>query len=265
MDHVGYLDSNSGARRLSTNVVEKVGFALVLALPALLRVWHVNQSGFGTQYYAAGVLSMLQSRHNFFFNSFDPAGFVSVDKPPLALWLQVASARVLGFSGMSIHLPQVIEGVVAVALLYHLVRRRFGAPSALLAALFLAVTPISVAIDRSNNTDSALVLGLLAAAWARGRWTRCAPRTGQVRGRLRLLPSPPAARAMQLPARVWLDARGIAYRLACCGWRTRCWPFTRVGCIRWQPSVSLRSCGASAYACRSTRSIARCCGGPAGL
>jgi 4-amino-4-deoxy-L-arabinose transferase-like glycosyltransferase len=166
MDHVGYPDSNSGARRLSTNVVENIGFALVLALAALLRVWHLNQAGFGTQYYAAGVLSMLESWHNFFFNSFDPAGFVSVDKPPLALWLQVASARILGFSGMSIHLPQVIEGVAAVALLYHLVRRRFGAPSGLLSALFLAVTPISVAIDRSNNTDSALVLGLLAAAWA---------------------------------------------------------------------------------------------------
>jgi len=163
---VSHPDKFCGARRLSTDVVGCIGFALVLALAALLRLWHLNQAGFGTQYYAAGVLSMLESWHNFFFNSFDPAGFVSIDKPPLALWLQVASARMLGFGGMSIHLPQVIEGVAAVALLYYLVRRRFGTPSGLLAALFLAITPISVAIDRSNNTDSALVLGLLAAAWA---------------------------------------------------------------------------------------------------
>jgi 4-amino-4-deoxy-L-arabinose transferase-like glycosyltransferase len=166
MDPVGYPDNNSGVRRLSTDVAGNIGFATVLALAALLRVWHLNQAGFGTQYYAAGVLSMLESWHNFFFNSFDPAGFVSIDKPPLALWLQVASARVLGFSGMSIHLPQVIEGVAAIGLLYYLVRRRFGTASGLLAALFFAITPISVAIDRSNNTDSALVLGLLASAWA---------------------------------------------------------------------------------------------------
>ena len=166
MDPVSYPDPRSGARRLSTDIVGSIGFAMVLAMAALLRVWHINQAGFGTQYYAAGVLSMLESWHNFFFNSFDPAGFVSIDKPPLALWLQVASARLLGFSGMSIHLPQVIEGVAAIALLYYLVRRRFGAPSGLLAALFFAITPISVAIDRSNNTDSALVLGLLATAWA---------------------------------------------------------------------------------------------------
>jgi len=166
MDPVSYPDPRSGARRLSTDIVGSIGFAMVLAMAALLRVWHINQAGFGTQYYAAGVLSMLESWHNFYFNSFDPAGFVSIDKPPLALWLQVASARLLGFSGMSIHLPQVIEGVAAIALLYYLVRRRFGAPSGLLAALFFAITPISVAIDRSNNTDSALVLGLLATAWA---------------------------------------------------------------------------------------------------
>jgi 4-amino-4-deoxy-L-arabinose transferase-like glycosyltransferase len=36
----------------------------------------------------------------------------------------------------------------------------------LLAALFLALTPVSVAIDRSSNTDSCLVLVLLLAAWA---------------------------------------------------------------------------------------------------
>src|SRR6202046_4688019 len=166
MDHVGYPDSNSGARRLSTNVVENIGFALVLALAALLRVWHLNQAGFGTQYYAAGVLSMLESWHNFFFNSFDPAGFVSIDKPPLALWLQAATAKVFGFSAWSVLLPQALEGTLAVALLYHLVQRRCGHPTGLLAALFLALTPVSVAIDRSNNTDGCLVLALLAAAWA---------------------------------------------------------------------------------------------------
>jgi 4-amino-4-deoxy-L-arabinose transferase-like glycosyltransferase len=137
-----------------------------MALGLGLRLWRLEQNGFGTEYYSAGVRSMLESPHNFLFNSFDPAGFVSLDKPPIALWIQVASAKLLGFGSLSVLLPQVLEGLAAVALVYHLVARRFGSAVGLLAALFLAVTPISVVIDRSSNTDSCLVLMLLLAGWA---------------------------------------------------------------------------------------------------
>jgi 4-amino-4-deoxy-L-arabinose transferase-like glycosyltransferase len=109
---------------------------------------------------------MMGGWHAFFYNSFDPAGFVSVDKPPLALWIQVATAKILGFSSLAVLLPQVLEGLAAVALACHLVGRRFGAAAGLLAGLFLAVTPIAVAVDRSGNTDTGLVLVLLLAAWA---------------------------------------------------------------------------------------------------
>jgi 4-amino-4-deoxy-L-arabinose transferase-like glycosyltransferase len=142
------------------------GLGGVMALGLGLRLWRLDQNGYGTEYYSAGVRSMMDSRHNFLFNSFDPAGFVSLDKPPVALWIQVASAKLLGFSSLSVLLPQVLEGLASVALVYHLVARRFGAAAGLLAALFLAVTPISVVIDRSSNTDSCLVLVLLLAAWA---------------------------------------------------------------------------------------------------
>src|ERR1700730_12471993 len=142
------------------------GLGGVMALALGLRLWRLDQNGFGTEYYSAGVRSMLDSPHNFLFNSFDPAGFVSLDKPPIALWVQVASAKLLGFSSLSVLLPQVLEGLASVALVYHLVARRFGVAAGLLAALFLALTPISVVIDRSSNTDSCLVLVLLLAAWA---------------------------------------------------------------------------------------------------
>ncbi len=141
------------------------GLAAILLLGAWLRGWGIERNGFGTEYYAAGVRSMAESWHNFLFNAFDPAGFVSLDKPPLAFWLQVASVKLLGFSGLALHLPQLLEGVGAIALLYHLVARRFGVAAGLLAALFLALTPISVAVDRSDNTDSCLVLLLLLASW----------------------------------------------------------------------------------------------------
>lgn len=138
----------------------------ILLLAATLRLWRLDQNGFGREYYAAGVRSMLGGWHLFFYNAFDPAGFVSIDKPPVALWLQAASAWLFGFGSFAVMLPQVLEGVAAVLLVFLIVRRGFGQVAGLLAALLLAVTPICVAVDRSNNTDSCLVLFLLLAAWA---------------------------------------------------------------------------------------------------
>ena len=150
---------------------ERAALLGVLALAAVLRFWRIEATGFGTEYYAAGVRSMLQGGRLFFYNAFDPAGVLSLDKPPVAFWIQAAFASVLGFSGWSIHLPQMLAGVASVAVLYRLVHRPFGPTAALIAAFLLAITPISIAIDRSNNTDSWLVLFLLLAAWAalRGR------------------------------------------------------------------------------------------------
>ncbi len=131
----------------------------------MLRLWRLEQNGWGAEYYTAAVRSMAISLHNFFYCAFDPTGFISVDKPPIALWLQVASVKLLGFHPLSVLLPQVLEGAASVWLLFHLVRRRFSASAALLAALFFAITPVFVAVNRTNNTDSCLVLALLMAAW----------------------------------------------------------------------------------------------------
>jgi 4-amino-4-deoxy-L-arabinose transferase-like glycosyltransferase len=143
----------------------------VLLIAAVLRLWRLENNGFGTAYYAAGVRSMLQGAWLFFYNSFDPAGFISLDKPPVAFWIQTAFASVLGYSGWKIHLPQALAGIASVALLYRLVRRPFGVAAGTCAALLLAVMPVAVAVDRSNNTDSWLVFFLLLAAAAalRGR------------------------------------------------------------------------------------------------
>ncbi len=150
--------------------------AIVLGALAI-RLWNIDQNGYGTEYYSAGVRSMLASWHNFFFNSFDPAGFVSLDKPPLAFWIQAASAKLFGFGSLSLFLPQVLEGVLAIVVLYHLVQRHFGVAAGLVAALVLAVSPVSVAVDRSNNTESLLILVLLLAVWA----LVCATERGSLR------------------------------------------------------------------------------------
>ena len=147
-------------------MLARLAFPAVLLLAAALRFWRLDQNGFANEYYTAGVRSMGQSWRNFFYHAFDPAGFVSIDKPPLAAWIQVASVKLFGFHGLAVLVPQVIEGMAAVWLVYHLVRRRFDRAAGLLAALFLALTPVSVAVDRSSNTESCLILFLLLAAWA---------------------------------------------------------------------------------------------------
>jgi 4-amino-4-deoxy-L-arabinose transferase-like glycosyltransferase len=142
-----------------------LALALILLLSAVLNFWHLNQLGFGNRFYAAGVRSMLDSWHNFFFVSFDPGGFVAIDKPPLGLWIQVLSVKLFGFSGLSMLLPEALAGVVSVAVLYHLVARVFGAQAGLLAALGLAVSPLSVVISRNNTMDMLLVCVILFATW----------------------------------------------------------------------------------------------------
>ena len=51
---------------------------------------------------------------------------MTVDKPPLAFWIQALSVRVFGWHSLSILVPQALMGVAAVGLTYDLVRRRFG-------------------------------------------------------------------------------------------------------------------------------------------
>ncbi len=139
---------------------------LVLAVSAVLNCWRLAQNGWANEYYSGAVRSMTTSWHNFFFASFDQGGLVSVDKPPLALWVEAASAKVFGFSGVAILLPEAIAGVLAVWLLYLLVARPFGRVAGLVAALALAVSPVSVAVNRDNNPDALFALLLVAAVWA---------------------------------------------------------------------------------------------------
>jgi 4-amino-4-deoxy-L-arabinose transferase-like glycosyltransferase len=145
---------------------EVIALVTVLILALVFRLWGLDQNRWGIEYYTAAVRSMAMNWHNFFYTAFDPAGFISIDKPPVALWLQVISVKLFGFHPLSILMPQVLEGVSSVWILFRLVRRRFGASAALLSALFLAITPVWVAVNRTNNTDSCLLLVLLLATWA---------------------------------------------------------------------------------------------------
>lgn len=145
--------------------MRRAGLGAIILLSVFLDFWRLSQNGFGNLYYAAAVKSMTQSWQHFFFVSFDPGGFISVDKPPLGFWIQTLSAWIFGFKGWSILAPEALAGVAAVVLLYLIISKVHGTGPALLAAFLLAITPISVATSRNNTIDSILVVAMLAATW----------------------------------------------------------------------------------------------------
>jgi 4-amino-4-deoxy-L-arabinose transferase-like glycosyltransferase len=137
-----------------------------MALEVVLTTHRLSQNGYANTFYSAGVKSMLHSFHNFIFASFDPGGLITVDKPPLALWVQVLSAKVFGFSPMSLLLPEAIIGVLGVAAIYWAMVRNFGWLAALTGALALAVFPSFVAVSRDNGVDPLLLLLMILACGA---------------------------------------------------------------------------------------------------
>ncbi|MEW4369884.1 glycosyltransferase family 39 protein [Paenibacillus kandeliae] len=138
---------------------------LILILSAFLNLWNIWDNGNANSYYTAAITSMLQSFHNFFYASFDPAGFVTIDKPPVAFWIQTLFAAIFGVHGWSVTLPAALAGIGSVGLIYAMVKPTFGLTAARVAALFMALTPVAVAVQRSNNVDGILVFTLLLASW----------------------------------------------------------------------------------------------------
>lgn len=149
--------------------VRATGFAPLVAVVALslaMNTWRLGETGYGNTYYAAAVRSMTLSWSNFFFGAFDPGGFITVDKPPVFLWFGAASARLFGYSTWALLLPSAIAGAATVGLLWVIVRRHFGTAAATIAALALAFSPITVAVDRLNLPEPFMTLALVAAAAA---------------------------------------------------------------------------------------------------
>jgi 4-amino-4-deoxy-L-arabinose transferase-like glycosyltransferase len=137
----------------------------IVVLAAVLRLWRLELDA-QNPFYDAAVRSMGSSWHNFFFGAFDPGGSLAIDKPPVDLWLQVASTKLLGFTRTALALPEALGGIAAVALLYAAVARACGRIAGNLAALALAVLPISVLTSRSDTMDSVMSALLIAALWS---------------------------------------------------------------------------------------------------
>lgn len=140
--------------------------AAIMIASFALHMVNIEAIGGANEYYTAAVKSMLQSWSNFFFVAAEPGGSVTVDKPPLGLWIEAVFAYFLGVSGFSVSLPNILAGVFGIPLLYSMVKKYTGELAGVTAAFVMAITPVFIATNRNNTMDGMLVFTLLLAAWA---------------------------------------------------------------------------------------------------
>ncbi|MFE9327996.1 ArnT family glycosyltransferase [Nocardia sp. NPDC052278] len=143
----------------------RVSLAVLLIATALLYLWNLGASGWANDFYAAAVQAGSQSWKAMVFGSSDAANAITVDKTPAALWVMDISARLFGFNSWSLLVPQALEGVAVVAVLYAAVRRVSGHWAGMLAGAVLALTPAATLMFRFDNPDALLVLLLTVAAY----------------------------------------------------------------------------------------------------
>ncbi|CAH0219018.1 glycosyltransferase family 39 protein [Rhodococcoides fascians] len=145
---------------------ELLGLITLLIGTGVAYIWGLGASGWANSFYSAAIQAGSVSWKAFFFGSSDAANSITVDKPPMSLWLMSLSVRVFGLNTWAMLVPQALLGVASVVLLRAVVVRRFGAAAGLLAGLVLALTPVAALMFRFNNPDALLVLLMIAAVWA---------------------------------------------------------------------------------------------------
>ncbi|KIQ17594.1 glycosyltransferase family 39 protein [Rhodococcus sp. MEB064] len=145
---------------------EPLAATVLIVGTAVAYLLNLSSNGWANSFYSAAVQAGSQSWEAFFFGSSDAANSITVDKPPMSLWLMELSVRVFGLNSWAILVPQVLLGAASVALMWRTVRRQFGPAAGLLAGLVLAVTPVAALMFRFNNPDALLVFLMIAAVWA---------------------------------------------------------------------------------------------------
>jgi 4-amino-4-deoxy-L-arabinose transferase-like glycosyltransferase len=228
---------------------------LIVALAALAYGWGMSHDAL-EPYYEASVRSMSSNAHDFLYGAVDPAGTLTLDKLPGALWVQAIFVALFGFHTWAMVLPQAIEGVLTVVFLYRAVARLAGRSAGLVAAAVLAASPAVVALDRGNIGDSLMILLLVLAADATS--------AAVVSGRSRSLVLAGvwvglAFQAKMIQAWLVLPALALAYLISGPGAASRRWrqvgvagPVTGAVSVSWMALVSVTPAGYGPYVDGST-------------
>src|SRR4051812_6812070 len=147
------------------SVWSRLGLGVLLAATAALYLWNLSASGWANAFYSAAAQAVPGDWTAMLLVSSEAANAITVAKAPAALWVIDVSVRLFGLNSWSVLVPQALEGVAAVALVYAAVRRVGGDGAALLAGAVFALTPVAALIFRFNDPDALLVLLLVAAAY----------------------------------------------------------------------------------------------------
>jgi 4-amino-4-deoxy-L-arabinose transferase-like glycosyltransferase len=208
----------------------------LLVATALLYLIGLSRNGWANEFYAAAVQAGTKSWKAFLFGSVDSSNFITVDKTPLFLWPMELTARVFGLNSWTLLIPQAIEGVATVGVLYTTVRRWFGPAAGIIAGAVMALTPVATLMFRFDNPDAMLVLLMTLAAYAttraiesgRTRWIALAGALlglGYLAKMLQaflVLPAMALAYLIcgrpKLGTRIWQLLAGAAALLAASGW-----------------------------------------------
>ncbi len=164
--------------RLHRLLSERGPLALLLVATAVFYAWNITVNQMGNSFYAASAWAGSQSWKALLFGSLDPGDSITVDKPPVSQWVMGLSGKIFGFSSASMLIPQVLMGVLSVALLYGAVHRVAGRTAGLIAGSLLALTPVAALMFRYNNPDAAMVTLMIVGAYCTvravqgkgGRW-----------------------------------------------------------------------------------------------
>lgn len=150
---------------------EKWALGALMLAAGITYIWAVDRNGWANAYYSAAVQAGQYSSQAFLFASADWGNFITVDKPPLSLWVMGISVRMFGLNSWSLMVPQALMTLVSIFLLFRLMRRCFSFSSALLAAIVYAFAPITVLMARYNNPDPLMILLMVGALYAGVRAT----------------------------------------------------------------------------------------------
>ena len=74
--------------------------AIIIIIDLALRLPRLGH--YDNLYYTAGVQSMTQNWSNFIYGSFDPVGLITLDKPPLAFWVQTIPSILFGVDAWAV-------------------------------------------------------------------------------------------------------------------------------------------------------------------
>lgn len=144
---------------------EQIGLASLLVGTAVLFLWGLDRNGWANPYYSAAAQAGSQDWKAFFYGSLDAGNLITVDKPPLSIWIMSLSVRLFGLNSWAILVPQALMGVATTWLIYKIIRRSHPAAPALFGGLIYATTPVVVLMSRYNNPEPLMGLLTVAAAY----------------------------------------------------------------------------------------------------